>query len=68
MIFSILTLVFVATAVGGHGNGHEETHVTPHGEAHALGMEVAQKVTGQGGQTQAKKEEELPGSPEHMGG
>ena len=70
MIFSILTLVFIATAVGGHGSHAEEAHAAPapHGSAEALGREVAHKLTGQGGTPAAKKEEDLPGAPSHMGG
>ena len=68
MIFSILTLVFIATAVGGHGSHAEEAHAAPHGSAEALGREVAHKLTGHGGTPEAKKEEELPGAPSHMGG
>ena len=45
LIFSILTLVYIATAVGGHGS-HEEAHDAPHGSAEALGHKIADTLTG----------------------
>src|SRR5207244_7750269 len=49
MIFSILTLVFIATAVAGHGGGHREEAHAAAGSVEALGMSVAGKIIGQGG-------------------
>ena len=45
LIFSILTLVYIATAVGGHGS-HEEAHAVPHGSAEELGHKIADTLTG----------------------
>jgi F-type H+-transporting ATPase subunit a len=49
MIFSILTLVFIATAVAGHGGGHREEAHAAAGSVEALGISMAGKITGQGG-------------------
>jgi F-type H+-transporting ATPase subunit a len=48
LIFSILTLVYITTAVSGHGGeAHEaDAHETPAGSLEALGQEVAGKITG----------------------
>jgi len=48
-IFSTLTLVYIANAVGGHGGGdvpEVETHVAP-GSIEARGISHAQQITGQ---------------------
>jgi F-type H+-transporting ATPase subunit a len=55
LIFSILTLVYISTAVAGHaggGPGHAEAahasgHVAPEGEMEELGHQIAHKLTGQ---------------------
>jgi|GEM_PF-167081 len=53
LIFSILTLVYISTAVAGHsgGAGHGEAHAgghqSPAGEMEELGHEIAHKLTGQ---------------------
>lgn len=52
LIFSILTLVYITTAVsGGHtGDEHEaEGHVPPAGSLEAMGQDVAHKIGGTGG-------------------
>lgn len=49
LIFSILTLVFIANAVGGHGaGGHEEHVAAPAGSIEEKGQQIAHAVTGQG--------------------
>lgn len=50
LLFSILTLVYIATAVGGHsGGGHEDAHAVAAqpGSAEGFGMQVGAKLTGQ---------------------
>jgi F-type H+-transporting ATPase subunit a len=52
LIFSILTLVFIATAVGGHGaGGHEGHEAAPAGSIEEKGQQIAHAVTGQGPST-----------------
>lgn len=49
LIFSILTLVFIATAVGGHGSHEAGDHeAAPHGSIEEKGQEIAHALTGQG--------------------
>ena len=51
LIFSILTLVYITTAVSGHG-GEEHApaaHEPPPGTMEAIGQDVAAKITGTGG-------------------
>jgi F-type H+-transporting ATPase subunit a len=62
LIFSILTLVFIATAVGGHSD-HEEGHEPPAGSAEALGRRVAGKITGHEGPVDQPKS----GTERHVG-
>lgn len=56
LIFSILTLVYISTAVAGHAGGHAPAeHAAPHaggqvapdGSMEELGQEIAHKLTGQ---------------------
>lgn len=47
LIFSILTLVFISTAVAGHGGGHEEAEAAPHGTIEAAGQHIGQVLSGQ---------------------
>lgn len=61
LIFSILTLVYIATAVGGHGS-HEEAHDAPHGSAEELGHKIADTLTGK--QTTGEK---VPGTEPKSG-
>src|SRR5262249_13605458 len=46
LIFSILTLVYITTAVSGHGGEEHEEHEAPTGSLEAMGAEVATKITG----------------------
>ncbi|MEO8287999.1 MAG: F0F1 ATP synthase subunit A [Chloroflexota bacterium] len=67
LIFSILTLVFIATAVAGHGSheaGHDVVHAEP-GSVEALGQEIAHKITGQGGAPRSGPQ--VPGTDTHGG-
>jgi F-type H+-transporting ATPase subunit a len=53
LIFSILTLVYITTAVsGGHSaeDHSEEAHVPPAGSLEAVGQDVAHRIGGTGGQ------------------
>jgi F-type H+-transporting ATPase subunit a len=69
LLFSILTLVFIAGAVSGHGGGHEEhAPAAPAGSPEELGQKVAHALTGATPTAEAKEEEEKPGAPMHMGG
>jgi F-type H+-transporting ATPase subunit a len=70
LVFSILTLVYIATAVGGHGSGeHAPAHDAPHGSAEELGQKIAGKLTGR----EERAEKEVPatepksGTERHMG-
>jgi F-type H+-transporting ATPase subunit a len=70
LVFSILTLVYIATAVGGHGSGeHAGAHDAPHGSAEELGQKIAGKLTGH----EERPEKEVPatepksGTERHMG-
>ncbi len=71
LIFSILTLVYIATAVAGHagdskGHDHKEAHPDAHtGAMEELGHGIAQKLTGQdrSGETGA----EIPGTERPLG-
>ncbi|HEX9988668.1 MAG TPA: F0F1 ATP synthase subunit A [Chloroflexia bacterium] len=70
LVFSILTLVYIATAVGGHGSGeHAPAHDAPHGSAEELGQKIAGKLTGR--EEHAEKEvpatEPKSGTERHMG-
>lgn len=48
LLFSILTLVYITTAVAGHnGGGHAHEEAPAHGSAEELGMQIASKLTGQ---------------------
>lgn len=67
LIFSILTLVFIAIAVGGHAGDGGGAHAEP-GTVEAMGQELAHKLVGGPQAHAAKEEEEKPGSPMHMGG
>jgi F-type H+-transporting ATPase subunit a len=71
MIFSVLTLVFITTAVAGHGDhggGHEPDEV--HGPASELGHKVADVFTG--GQSHKGEKiqgtEPKSGTERHLGG
>jgi F-type H+-transporting ATPase subunit a len=46
LLFSILTLVYIATAVAGTGGHAEEAHA-PAGSAEEMGIKIAGKLTGQ---------------------
>jgi hypothetical protein len=70
-VFSTLTLVYIATAVGGHGSnggGHgDEVHV-PAGPAEELGHQAAALLTGQSNAGGPKIEGTKPesGTERHM--
>jgi F-type H+-transporting ATPase subunit a len=64
LIFSILTLVFIATAVGGHGS-HEGSHEAPPGSVEEKGQEIAYALTGQGGKPRSGPK--VPGTDTHGG-
>lgn len=49
LIFSMLTLVYISTAVGSHGGGHKEEAYALAGSAEALGIRVGEKIAGRGG-------------------
>lgn len=74
LIFSILTLVYIATAVGGHGSheaGHDEhdEHHGPSSPTEELGHKIADTLTGQP-HSAAKKvpgTEPKSGTERHMG-
>jgi F-type H+-transporting ATPase subunit a len=72
LVFSTLTLVYIATAVGGHGTnggGHgEEAHV-PVGPAEELGHQAAALLTGRSEASGPKIEGTEPETPteRHMG-
>ena len=72
LVFSTLTLVYIATAVGGHGTepgGHgEEAHV-PTGPAEELGHRAAQMLTGRSEANGVKVPGVEPKTPteRHMG-
>ncbi len=75
LIFSILTLVYISTAVAGHaggaghGAGHGEAHAggheAPTGEMEELGHEIAHKLTGQ--DRSSDTDEEVPGTEPKSG-
>ncbi|HKP52452.1 MAG TPA: F0F1 ATP synthase subunit A [Chloroflexia bacterium] len=81
LIFSILTLVYISTAVaghaggpghgGGHGEAHTGDHAAPTGEMEELGHEIAHKLTGQdrSGDTgvEVPGTEPKSGTERHMG-
>ncbi|HUP27034.1 MAG TPA: hypothetical protein VM409_01260, partial [Chloroflexia bacterium] len=46
LIFSILTLVYISIAVGGHGSHDEPAHAVPAGSAEELGHKIADTLTG----------------------
>jgi F-type H+-transporting ATPase subunit a len=64
LIFSILTLVFIATAVAGHGDeGHANhgAHDAEPGTVHATGQQIGRVLTGQENlPTKKKNGEEAP--------
>jgi F-type H+-transporting ATPase subunit a len=76
MIFSILTLVFISTAVAGHSGGHDaghgagEAHTDHPGPADDLGHQVAEVVTGgqSEGSVPVKGTEPQSGTERHLGG
>jgi F-type H+-transporting ATPase subunit a len=63
LIFSILTLVYIATAVGGHADHGAEPHAAPHGSAEEMGMRIGAKLTGQ----PVPGTEPKSGTERHMG-
>ena len=76
MIFSILTLVFISTAVAGHGDGHGPGHGGEHkadevhGSASELGHKAADLITGgqSHGGVPIKGTEPQSGTERHLGG
>lgn len=74
LIFSILTLVYISTAVAGHaggGPGHAEAahaggHPATEGEMEDLGHQIAQKLTGQDA-TKPPTGEKVPGTEPKSG-
>ena len=69
LIFSILTLVYISTAVAGHAGGgpghgadHSGGHQAPVGEMEELGHGIAQKLTGQD-----RSGEDVPGTEPKSG-
>jgi F-type H+-transporting ATPase subunit a len=67
LLFSILTLVFITTAVAGHGGGHEAAHATTDehtGEFEALGERVASRLAG----SQTPGAGPAGSTSQHMGG
>jgi F-type H+-transporting ATPase subunit a len=58
LLFAILTLVYITTAVQGHAGGaHGDEAHAPAGSAEAAGMEFAGKLGGMGGTVEKPKEE-----------
>ncbi len=49
LLFSILTLVYIATAVAGHGGGHEDAAHAEPGTIEAFGEQLGAKLSGQSG-------------------
>lgn len=65
LLFSILTLVYIATAVAGHGGGEhgaEDTHSAAPGSFEELGQRAAGAVVGEQGDHKAG------GTAQHVGG
>jgi F-type H+-transporting ATPase subunit a len=62
LLFAILTLVYITTAVAGHGGSHEEQAHAEAGTAEAAGIELAGKLGGMGGQIEQPSQSERPRS------
>jgi F-type H+-transporting ATPase subunit a len=73
LVFSVLTIVYIATAVGGHGSnghGHAEAH-DAHSPAEEMGHQIAAKLTGReapaNGGSEEPVDEPKSGTERHMG-
>jgi len=63
LLFAILTLVYISTAVAGHGSGHpEDTHDAAPGSVEELGQRAAGKIVGEHG------DNKVGGTAQHLGG
>jgi F-type H+-transporting ATPase subunit a len=73
LIFSILTLVFISTAVAGHGDGHGEeahgAHDAEPGSVQAAGQHIGRVLSGQESLKSGDKKngEEVPGTEPRSG-
>ena len=69
LLFAILTLVFISTAMASHAGG-EGAHDAPHGSAQELGQRAAGYVTGGGGSAASGEhgDNKVGETAQHIGG
>ena len=68
LIFSILTLVFISTAVAGHAGADHGAHDAPHGSVEETGQRIGRVLSGQESlPTKKKNGEEIPGAAPKSG-
>ena len=68
LIFSILTLVFISTAVAGHAGADHGAHDAPHGSVEEAGQRIGRVLSGQENiRTKKANGEEIPGGEDVPG-
>jgi F-type H+-transporting ATPase subunit a len=68
LIFSILTLVFISTAVAGHAGADHGAHDAPHGSVEEAGQRIGRVLSGQESMRSGKKHgSDIPGGEDVPG-